>query len=405
MRVLNIGLGARTAQSNATGHAAEWTREISRLVGEYVSVTEGDGEDATPVRLADNATAYTLRCHPLAYPFAAAAFAERLHRREPFDLCTAEDPVRSGLAGALFSRRTGVPLNVENPAFHVHDPAGPHARACQPIYYRIGLRVLRQADSIRNYSPDQDAALIQLGIPRDRIDCIPHPFPEVAATDRAACRKRLNLGANDRMVLRAGRMVPYENVGALLGAFAIMRRNCAARLFLVGDGPCRRGWEARARDLGLADAVTWAGAVPEGDMPGYYAAADVFVAPAIQETGPRTVLEALAANCPVIVTPRMGVVRYGICEHERTAFVVPHDDVSAMASAMRQMLEDTEQARAMAALGRERALDRCALGRVAREVASVFRETVQRVDLEASVRGVDSALVSAGRTPELRLEV
>lgn len=396
MRVLCIGLDARVAQPNIPGHAITWTREISRLVGEYVVLAEGrDGAEAKPVKIADNATAYLVPCNPVNYPFAAAAFAEKLHRQEPFDLCTTEDPIRSGLAGALFAKRNGVPLNVENHSLHINEPAWLHWRAHHRIYNQIGIWVAKQAGSVRNYSPDQDPAILQLGIPQDRVFCVPPPFPATPQADRLASRKRLNLEPGDRMVLGVGRMVPYKNIGTLLDAFAAIRHDGPSRLFLVGDGPCRHGWENHAHDLGIADAVTWVGQAPEADMAAYYAAADVFVAPALHETGPRTILEAFAANCPVVATPRMGAVRYGICEDGETGCVVPPDDVRAIAHAIRSLLDNPEEARAMAAIGRDRALERCALGRVARDIASVFRETVQRARLEAAVRGTKGILASA----------
>ena len=54
------------------------------------------------------------------------------------------------------------------------------------------------------------------------------------------------------MVLAVGRLAPQKNYPLLLAAFALLRREMAARLVILGEGPDRAALEAEARRLGIA---------------------------------------------------------------------------------------------------------------------------------------------------------
>ena len=75
-------------------------------------------------------------------------------------------------------------------------------------------------------------------------------------------------------------------------------------LLIGGSGSQRAALEALVRALGLDKHVTFLGFVPEGDLPRYYQAADVFVLPTRELEGFGLVTaEALACGTPVLGTP------------------------------------------------------------------------------------------------------
>ena len=73
-----------------------------------------------------------------------------------------------------------------------------------------------------------------------------------------------------------------------------------ATFVLAGDGPLRAELEAEARDLGVADRCVFLG--QRADVPALLAAADLFVLPSLFEGLPVSVLEAMAAERPVVAT-------------------------------------------------------------------------------------------------------
>lgn len=77
------------------------------------------------------------------------------------------------------------------------------------------------------------------------------------------------------------------------------RMNGAARLIFLGDGPLRAAMVARARELGVADALELPGFVD--DVRPFLARADVFLLASAWEGLPRSVLEATAAGVPCVV--------------------------------------------------------------------------------------------------------
>ena len=71
-----------------------------------------------------------------------------------------------------------------------------------------------------------------------------------------------------------------------------------ARLLLAGDGPCRGQLEKLARELGVADAVIFAGFVE--DIAQVYRALDVFVFPSLAEPLGTSLLAAMGWGLPVV---------------------------------------------------------------------------------------------------------
>lgn len=378
LRILVIGLDGRVLTPETPSYSVTWAREMGRLVDEYVVL----GEDRSrhhrgPVPVAPNVTAWPVHGHPAGYSIGAARLAHRLHRRSPFDVCTTEDPFRAGVAGALFAMWTGVPLNVENHSSHLRNPAWVSQRTANRVYHPAGIRVVQRADTVRNYSPDQTAALMELGLEPRRLFVIPPPAPPPQDIDRDEARAALGLDPDLPVIFTAGRLDPLKNLPSLLRAFAILHARRPARLLIAGNGPQRTHALSVARALGVEGSVHFLGMVPESQMPLLYAAADMFATASHHETGPRTVLEAYAAGCPVVGTYAMGVVHYRILCHGETGLVVNPADAPGISEAMEMLLDDPAWARQMAAEGRRR-IRNYAYPEIARRMLAMFEETVRR---------------------------
>lgn len=71
-------------------------------------------------------------------------------------------------------------------------------------------------------------------------------------------------------------------------------------LTVVGAGAALEDWKKFAARKGLAEKVNFTGAVPRGELPGYYTRADVFVFPALRDSGGSGLLEAMSFGLPVV---------------------------------------------------------------------------------------------------------
>lgn len=102
-----------------------------------------------------------------------------------------------------------------------------------------------------------------------------------------------------KTVISVARLTKQKRLERLVAAFAHVRTP-GARLLILGEGEERPALEAMVAELGLGDQVSLPGYVD--NVAASLHAADLFVLPSDYEGLPAVVLEAMAANCPVIGT-------------------------------------------------------------------------------------------------------
>jgi glycosyltransferase involved in cell wall biosynthesis len=119
---------------------------------------------------------------------------------------------------------------------------------------------------------------------------------------------------------------------------------------LAGTGPERAGLEAQAAALGLEGRVQFLG--HRDDVPQLLAACDVFALPSLFEGSSLAVLEAMAAERPV-VSSAIGGTDELIADGEN-GLLVPAGDADALAAALRRLLGDRSLRTTLAQRARQR---------------------------------------------------
>jgi glycosyltransferase involved in cell wall biosynthesis len=115
--------------------------------------------------------------------------------------------------------------------------------------------------------------------------------------------------------------------------------------------------QARARQLGLSDALRLPGFVPFGDpLLHQYTQSDIFVHIAVTEAMGQVLLEAHARGLPVIGTD-VGGVR-AVLDGGRAGMLVPPGEPAAVAIAIRDLAADADRRRTYAQCGLELAQER-----------------------------------------------
>jgi N-acetyl-alpha-D-glucosaminyl L-malate synthase BshA len=146
---------------------------------------------------------------------------------------------------------------------------------------------------------------------------------------------------------------PVKRVPWLLRAFAEATRGTHATLTFVGDGPDGATCRNLARELGIAERVSFLG---ERDaLPELLAPADVFVLSSSEESFGLSALEAMSCGTPVVATRVGGVSE--VVEHESSGLLVAADDPAGFASALQRLLFEPALARRMGLAARQRALE------------------------------------------------
>lgn len=130
---------------------------------------------------------------------------------------------------------------------------------------------------------------------------------------------------------------PEKNHVQLLEAVAILRRRgIPARLLVIGDGPLRGTVEARARDLGIADAVRITGF--QQDVRPHLAACDVVVLCSIAvETFSLAALEAMAMSRPVVHADLGGATEMIVPDHN--GYLFPVGDTQALVNRLLRLAD------------------------------------------------------------------
>lgn len=142
-------------------------------------------------------------------------------------------------------------------------------------------------------------------------------------------------------MMRAGdKLRSYELLAASLQRLAGRPWN----LLVAGDGPARPAVERALSMLGH-DRVRLLGRLDEAAVPGFHAAADLYVWPALREAFGMAFLEAQASGCPVVAGREGGVP--GIVRDGETGLLVPPGDGHAFAAAIGHLLDDAPSRRAM----------------------------------------------------------
>ncbi len=111
---------------------------------------------------------------------------------------------------------------------------------------------------------------------------------------------------------------------------------------------------ALANQLGLTEKVQFVGDIQ--DQRRFLAGVDIFVLPSRSEGFSNAVIEAMAAELPVIATD-VGGNAEAVVDHV-TGYIIPQGEVEALAMAMRNLLSDRHRMQIMGYLGRKRAEER-----------------------------------------------
>ena len=184
-----------------------------------------------------------------------------------------------------------------------------------------------------------------LGAERKRIAVAPigvdsglfHPI------DRAEARKRLAIEPDEETLLYVGRLDPIKGADVLLKAAGLLADRPRLRLRFLG-GEVDEDYASRLRtlgsELGIAERVSWAGVVPNDDLPLHYAAADLLIVPSYSESFSMAATEAMACGIPVVASNVPGPASF--IEDGVSGRLVPAGHAPALARAICELLDDDE---------------------------------------------------------------
>jgi glycosyltransferase involved in cell wall biosynthesis len=140
-------------------------------------------------------------------------------------------------------------------------------------------------------------------------------------------------------VLGIGRMVPQKGFDVLIRAFASLATPADLDLILAGDGPSRAELEALVAQLDLTTRVRFLGPIGREDAAAAFRGASAFVLASRREPQGIVILEAMAAETPVVAT-RVGGVPETVA-HEVNGLLVETGNIEQLARAIERLVSDS----------------------------------------------------------------
>lgn len=234
----------------------------------------------------------------------------------------------------------------------------------QPSGHFLSRAKYRAVDRFLAVSKAVGATLIAAGVDADRIVVVPDGLPAGAFVDApvepAPPWRLVHVGAFDG---RKGQRVAVEALALLV------RGGLDATLLFLGTGPAQPDVAARAAALGVAERCDFAGQV--GDVAERLAASHVLLLPTDSEGAPLSLVEAMAAGCPVVAHDVGGVSE--LVAGGAAGVLVPSRDPVAWEAAVRALLLDPERRARLREAGRSVAGGRTIARTVERVEAELLR--------------------------------
>ena len=223
---------------------------------------------------------------------------------------------------------------------------------------------------------DHAAALKHRIVPRRRLRLMPgigvdtrwYSRSMVPTDEIASARADLGIDRETPVFVVVGELTPRKRPADAVAALGRMR-NRESHLVLLGDGPERPRVEAAIRESGLRGRVHMVGAV--ADVRSTVAGSTALVLASRMEGLPRCIMEALSLEVPVVATDARGSP--DLVEPD-AGIIVPVGDIDGLARAMDRILEDPEEAQAMAVRGRRRMVERYELSILIPHHEALYRD-------------------------------
>lgn len=284
------------------------------------------------------------------------------------------------LAALLAFRGRRRPVLVHT--FHGHSLTGYFSSGSNAAFLRIERFLAQKTDRLIAVSGEVRDDLVALGVARrEQFDVIPVGFDlrpflidgRVRAERRAALRAELGIAPEARVVSLIARLVPIKRVDRFLRLANALSEVPLVRFVIVGDGELREELRASSKARALGDRLVWTGF--RRDVSDVYFASDVVVLTSDNEGTPVSLIEAQAAGVPVVSTAVGGVA--SVVRDQESGRVAPPRDEHALVQAVRDILTDGLGA-SMGARGREHAIANFSLDRLVTDIASLYRDLVER---------------------------
>lgn len=295
---------------------------------------------------------------------------------------------KAGTIGRLAAANMQVPVIIHT--FHGHVFHSYFGKMKTVMYKNIERNLARRSSTIIAISEKQktELCLIHRICKPEKIRVVPLGFDLTRFTEnmndkRSQFRMRYNIADNEIAIGIIGRLVPIKNHKLFIEASKILldKTQQKIRLFIIGDGEERLNIESMARkaEIPFIDAMTSNAIAPltftswiqEIDVA--CAGLDIIALTSLNEGTPVSLIEAQAANKP-IVTTNVGGIENVVVEGVTALLGHSKTDPNQFADLLLQLTENKERREEMSRAGWEHVRNKFHYTRLVRDMTELYYE-------------------------------
>ena len=298
---------------------------------------------------------------------------------------------KPGAIGRLAAAAAGVPVVVHT--FHGHVFHSYFNSLKSKFFINIERYLATKSDAIIAISEQQRKELVQdfRIAPQSKFRLIPlgldlDKFATGSAAKRESFRKSFGLEDNVVAIGIIGRLVPVKNHYLFLKAVKHVLDNTSKKVkaFIIGDGETRADLEAMAQQSGIGFSTEKETAHPyplvftswRSDVDAIMAGLDIVTLTSFNEGTPVSLIEAQAANKPIVST-RVGGIADVVVEGE-TALLADVPDSQTFADHLLRLVQDDALRHRMGQLGQQQVMQRFSYQRLMRDMSALYYELLEK---------------------------
>ena len=200
---------------------------------------------------------------------------------------------------------------------------------------------------------------------------IPSLFSEIK--DLSIIKKNLGITADKPVIGTVSSLTPHKGLSFLLQAIPqILSIYPSAQCLFIGDGPLKNDLLEQAEAMGISSHVKFLGI--QKDIPNLLAVMDVFVLPSTREGLGISIIEAMAAEKPVVATDTGGIPE--VISDKKTGLLVPPKDPDALAQAIIELLNNPESSAEMGRMARKKVLEKFTQEQMISEIEDLYESLI-----------------------------
>lgn len=247
----------------------------------------------------------------------------------------------------------------------------------KPAYRAATKEMLEAVRLVLVRSESLGRALIDLGCAAGKIRIQRTGIP----VEEIPFRARVWPRDGDWKFVQACRLIEKKGLQTSLLAFArFAERYPQSSFTIAGEGPLQPELEARARELGLGDKVSFPGFVSQAELRELFYGSHIFLHPSErgadgnQEGVPNSMLEAMASGLPVFATEHGGIPE--AIEHGKSGILVKESDHEALARALLETVAQPDQLNAVARNGSDSVREKFEQRAQTRQIEDYYLEAI-----------------------------